>query len=60
MSRVRPMSFNTEMVQAILGNRKTVTRRRIKPRQLIGLGSITPETRVILLRTMQNTFMAIS
>lgn len=38
MSRVLPMSFNLEMVRVILDERKTVTRRRIKPKQLIGLG----------------------
>lgn len=31
MSKVRPMIFNTEMVQALLGGRKTVTRRPMKP-----------------------------
>lgn len=38
MSRVLPMLFNTDMVQAILDERKTVTRRKVKPKQLIGLG----------------------
>lgn len=37
MSRVRTMSFNPEMVRAIMDGRKTVTR-RIKLKQLIGLG----------------------
>lgn len=37
MSRVLPIPFNTEMVRAILGDRKTVTRRVIKPQQIIGL-----------------------
>lgn len=38
MNRIKSISFNTKMVQAILDGRKTVTRRRIKPKQLIGLG----------------------
>ena len=37
MSRVLPILFNTDMVLAILDERKTVTRRLIKSQQLIGI-----------------------
>ena len=38
MSRILPILFNTDMVQAILNERKTATRRIIKPEQLSGVG----------------------
>ena len=37
MSKVLPILFNTEMVRATLDDRKTATRRLIKPQQLIGI-----------------------
>ena len=37
LKNAKPILFNTEMVQAILGDRKTVTRRVIKPQPIAGI-----------------------